>query len=461
MSKIEKIIKKIFNNNIKLAVLILFLLELLINIWITPNRYDSAFFIEQMQKMPLMDFISMRYQTWTSRIFIEIVVCTVLSHNKIIWILMNTVMTTLIGYSILKLFVKKDNKEMIWISLIFILLYPLNKVATCDWGAGTINYTWPLALLLFSTISIRKIWNKEKIKIYMYPIYILTLIFACNQEQCCMIAFGIYFLFIILSFIKNNKKVHPFIIIQWLITLASILLIVTCPGNYARKLDEIITYYPNFETLTILDKVSLGLTSTTNNLLTNGNIVFIIFSALSALIICKKYKNNLFKIIACIPLVFSLIFSVFKDNICAIYPYFGMLCDKLELQTVILNSTNYFEPINYLPLIISFILLGSIFLNILLIFKNIDNNIGLLIFILGLASRVAMGFSPTVFASTDRTFIFFEFALIINCILMWQLCLEKYKEKFDKTLSNMSVIILIVAILEYLHTLIYTFVSQM
>ena len=167
MTKIRNFLK----TNQGKCLLIFFILEFFISIWITPNKYDSEFFIKQMQEMSIWDFISMRYQTWTSRVFIETLICLILPKTGIIWAMLNTIIMTILGYSILKLFVKEDNKILNWMAICFILIYPLDKIASCDWGAGSMNYTWPLAMLLFSMIPIAKIQRQEKIENFMYPIY--------------------------------------------------------------------------------------------------------------------------------------------------------------------------------------------------------------------------------------------------------------------------------------------------
>lgn len=162
MTKIENILEKMrefFKKDRRKAVFVLFILELLINIWITPNKYDSEFFIKQMAEMSVFDFVSMRYQNWTSRVILEFVVCIVLPRYSLVWAVLNTIMMTILGYSIIKLLVNDDDKDLTWMSLGFILLYPLSKIATCDWGAGSINYIWSLAMLMFSAIPIKKIFR--------------------------------------------------------------------------------------------------------------------------------------------------------------------------------------------------------------------------------------------------------------------------------------------------------------
>lgn len=456
---IEKI-KKFFKTNTRIAILILFLLELFINIWITPNRYDSAFFIEKMQEMSLFDFIGMRYQTWTSRIIIEMIVCLVLPH-RFVWIILNTIMTTLIGYSLIQLFVKNDDKNLISMILCFVLIYPIYKVASCDWGAGTINYTWILAMLLFACIPIRKIIDGEKIKKWMYPVYSLALIIACNQEQACIIAFGIYFVFTLLEFWKNNKKIYPFMIVQCIFIILSLIFIATCPGNYARKTEEILTYNMDFRVLNVFDKISLGLTSTVNSLLVRPNISFLFFSIILAVYVIKTYKNNLYKAVALIPLVAQLVISLLKNIVDGVFPYFAKFYEIIFLEQPMLTPGNYNNFINFLPLILALVILGSIVMSILLIFKKLNNNVAILVYILGVASRIILGFSPTVFASTDRTFIFFDFALIIVSFLIWKEYLKQTDKNQVKVRNQLGTIIVIFAVLQYLHTFIYTLISQM
>ena len=463
MTKLVENIKKILKNNFYLAIIILFILELFISIWITPDRYDSAFFIQKMKEMSLSEFLSMRYNVWTSRILIEAIVCTVLSHNRLIWVMINTFMMTLIGYSIMKLFLEND-KNLIKITICLILLYPLNKIATCDWGAGSINYTWPLAMLLFSSIGLKKIINGEKIKKLLYPLYFCALLYAANQEQTCVIAFGLYTMFLVISmfdYFKNKKKIRPFLIIQEIVTILGLVLIATCPGNYVRKIEEMETYFMNFQTFNIFDKFSLGLTATVNNLLVSSNVVFIVFSVISATYIFKVYKNNLYRVIALVPVVLGLAFGLFKNVLCAVFPYFQNLYDLLVLPNVMLTPTNYTNFFNFMPLIFAFVLLASITLNILLIFKNLKNNIAILIYVLGVGSRVAIGFSPTVFASTERTFLFFDFALIIISILVWKEFIKETDKSAVNARNRLAIGIGILSVLEYIHTVIYALVSQM
>lgn len=454
-------IRGFFKTNLRIVVLVLFVLELLINIWIVPDQYDAEFFVSQMEEMSLFEFIGNRYQTWTSRLLLEIVTCLVLTKPSIVWILLNTIMTTIIGYAILKIFVQKDDKTLTWMGLCFILTYPIYQVSSSGWGVGTIVYTWPLAMLLFSCISLKKIWNGEKIRKGEYPFYAVALLFACNQEQCCLVALGIYFIFTILMLMRDGKKVNRFLFVQCLIVVLSLGFIMTCPGNYERKNAEIETYYMDFGTLGLFDKISLGLTSTVNQLLVKPNLVFFTFCLVSTVYIFKAYKNIWYRVVSLIPLVCILIFGICKDMVCSVYPYFNVFYEIISCEEPMLTAGNYIQVIHFLPLVLAFSVLGSMGLSILAIFKNLKKNIAIVLYGLGVLSRVAMGFSPTVFASSDRTFIFFEFALIIINILIWQEFLKETDKAPVKARNQLGTVLIILAVLQYFHTMIYTWISQM
>ena len=88
-------IKNFFKSNTRIAVLILFILEFCISIWITPDKYDSEFFINQVKEMSVLNFVKMRYQTWTSRILIETCIGVILLKSRFVWVILNTLMMTI------------------------------------------------------------------------------------------------------------------------------------------------------------------------------------------------------------------------------------------------------------------------------------------------------------------------------------------------------------------------------
>ena len=133
-------------------------------------------------------------------------------------------MVTLVGYSISKIFTKENPRTNNLILVAMILIYPYTIMHQAGWAATTINYMWPLATCLFALVPIKKIWDNEKIKIWEYPLYTISLIFAGNQEQTSAILVCFYILFTIILTVRD-KKIKPYMIIQTLIAIASIIFI--------------------------------------------------------------------------------------------------------------------------------------------------------------------------------------------------------------------------------------------
>lgn len=455
----EKIQKFLKSENIVL--LALFILEIGLMIFITPNRYDDQVFLESVTGKSVWSYVGPRYYNWSSRLIIEFVLCSVLKISKYLWILIEALMVTLAGYSIAKLFVKNnENKKENFIMLVsMILIYPIMQMNSAGWAATTINYMWPMATGLFSLIPIRKIWDGEKIKFWQYPLYVFALLFAGNQEQSCAILFGTYLLFTVLIILKN-KKIHPFIIVQDLLIIASLIFILTCPGNNIRTQTEIANQFKDFEMLTILDKIGVGLTATMGLIIDKGNIVFAIMSLIISVYIFMNYKEKLYRVISLVP-VFSIFgLCYFRTNINAMFPFFGSLKTLLIEEQVMLTAANCNNLLNVIPIIFAAANFICLIMSLLLIFKNLKNNVAILVFLIGLASRLIMGFSPTVFLSGERTMLFFDFSMIIVSIIVWQELIKKNDKNDKKIQKRMEFIVKATAVLQYINCLVCILATQ-
>lgn len=458
MEKVKEKISKFLENG-RGAILAIFILELVLTFFVTPNKFDDEYFLEQVTNNSCLTFAISRYSWWSSRVIIEFILCVVLKTSKYLWILLQSGMVALAGYSISRIFIKDSKKENNVMLLFMILLYPLNVMNGAGWAATTTNYMWPLATCLFALIPIKKIWNSEKIKWFEFPLYSLALIYAGNQEQSCAILVGSYILFSIFMIIKN-KKIHPYMIVQSIIIIASLVFILTCPGNYARNQAEIIDNFKDFEMLTVLDKIGLGFTATNALLVGHGNIIFLMLTSLIAVYIFSNYKEKLYKVVAVIPLLSVVLLSFVPNTTSNMFPFLVSFKKYFVMEGVMLTAANSNNLFYTLPVIFAFINFMCVILSIMLIFKNLKNNMAVLVFLVGLASRLIMGFSPTIFASANRTMIFLEFSMIIVSILIWQELIKKNDKNDIKVQNRTSAIIKCAGILQYLNVLLCIFLTQ-
>lgn len=458
MEKVKEKISKFLENG-RGAILAIFILELILTIFVTPNKFDDEYFLEQVTNNSCLSFAVSRYSWWSSRVIIEFVLCLVLKTSKYLWILLEAGMVALAGYSISRIFIKDNKKENNVMLLFMILLYPLNVMNGAGWAATTTNYMWPLATCLFALVPIKKIWNTEKIKWFEFSLYSLALIYAGNQEQTCAILVGTYILFSIFMIIKN-RKIHPYMVIQSLIIIASLIFILTCPGNYARNQAEIADNFKDFEMLTILDKIGLGLTATNALLVGNGNILFLMLTGLITVYIFSNYKEILYRILAIIPFLSVILLSFIPNTTSNMFPFIVSFKKYFIMEGVMLTAANSNNLFYTLPVIFAFINLMCVILSIMIIFKNLKNNIALLVFLVGLASRLIMGFSPTIFASANRTMIFLEFSMIIVSILIWQEFIKKSDKSDIKMQNRTAAVIKCAGVLQYLNVLFCILLTQ-
>lgn len=436
--------------------IVLLLLEIVLNITIKPIRYDDAFYIESFTTNSIFSFVHYRYLTWTSRVLIEATLGVVFKLSGRIWTLGNICMLTLIGYSISKLFVKDNKKQMNIMILWLLMLYPFERMSGAGWAATTVNYVWPLALGLFSLISIRKMWDGEKIKFIPGILYLLSLIYSCNQELCCGVLVVTYILFAVILSLRDGKKVNKFIYLEIFISICSLIFILTAPGNTVRKIDETVKYFPDYMSLSVLEKLATGFTSTIGELIVNYSITFAVFTFMIAVMIYINYKDKMIRAVGIIPFVITLIFSYLSpitNNIYAIQ----MLRDEFLKEQVIIISNNYFYIGSYLNLVISVIVIVSIFASLLLIFKKVKTNIAFYVFGCGLVTRLILAFSPTLFVSRNRTFIIMEIACLICTLLIWQE-FERTADKKIKTRVYNTIVFL--AIIQYIISLSFVLITH-
>ena len=425
-------------------------------VFITPNKFDDEFFLDKAIEGHTFEYLVERYNTWTSRIVLEFMLIILFKISKVSWMVLQALMVTLIGYSLSKLFVKDNKNELNFMLISMILIYPLNVMASAGWATTTTVYTWPLALGLYALIPIKKIWEGEKIPVFQYIFSSLAILYAADNEQVCALLLGFYLLYTLLMILKD-KKIHPYMIIQCLIIIGCLIFILTCPGNYVRKTNEIERYFQDMEMFTMLDKIALGFTSTMGLIIGEEMIVFLLMSAIINIYVFTHYKERIYKIVSIFPLVSVIILSLLvgpqnPDMLGRVFPFMYSFRTLIVSEKVFLTASTCNNLLYAMPLIFSLVFFICTGMSILLLYKNLKDNIPVLLYLSGLASRIIIGFSPTVFASGARTMIFFEFAMIAISIISWQKIIKDTKT--DKKLINKAEIaIKFTAVVQYLNVL--------
>lgn len=439
MNKLKETLKKIYNS-IYFPFLVLFCVQLILNIFKTIGFGDDTWFREILSNKDMVpsgtvtEYLKLRYNTWTSRVIIEFFLVNLLQINSIVWKVFDAVIFTILGIAISKVFVKKDLdknivKKINWIIVFLLFNLPLEMFTGAGWIATFTNYLLPITMGVVSLITLKKILCNEKIKKYEYPIYVVACLIASNMEQMCAILLVVFFIFSIYCF-RNNKK-NYILLILFLIAILGIINIISCPGNDLRSEAELKRCYPKFEELSFVDKVVLGINSMMQFCLVEFNLIYILFSGLIMYVILKKYKDPIIKIIGIFPFVMGMVFNILKSIVQAIAPDFVYIFTNIPENTALIQSGITVPLENYMTLIIFSLTILFLFISLILIFgKRYQTVLTIMIFGAGLCSKIMLGFSATVWASGNRTGFVLLVSMIITIIFILQEQDEKLMDRF-------------------------------
>lgn len=410
---------------------------------------DDNYFVTVLNDNSLFNWISIRYNTWSSRIILEGIMVTLLHSGIRIWKVFNIAIFMILPYALNKLLNTKNDLKLKWLICLVAFLIPADCYGDAGWVATSMNYLWPLAFGLLAFIPLKKNISNEKMNAYEIVLYAISAIIACNQEQMAGVLAIAYFMLIIYNIIKK-KKIDKTIILYFAIIVLSLIFILTCPGVDQRNISEINTWFPTYGELNLIDKIELGIVSMMRYISVRGRLVSICFTALIMYAVFVTNKNKWCRLVGIVSFIGSMPLNIINK----------LTPENFE---VVKNSIYWFNAPNmafsefankniimYLIILYYIIVLGCITLSLYLIFKNTHKSIiSISILGVGVISRMVMGFSPTVYASQERPTIFLYASFIVLIIYIW-----KHLEEIEKNKNIAYVGVILISIASYLKNLI-------
>ena len=289
-------VKNNYNRCEVIPYLVFFGLILIRHCFIDANFGDDLWFSTVLNDKTLGTYLHWRYTTWSSRLIVEMILIFFAEKNIWLWRIADSLVFLLLMYSLSEVFIEKGKKKYgNWILAALILCYPIDQLSSAGWIATTLNYLWPLSFGAFALIVVKKNLMNEKVSGLQEFATILCMIYAANTEQMGAILFCVYLIFGIYLWVRK-RKVYKVLIFNMLIAAMSLAFILTCPGNKARAMSELI-WFNGFESLSLLEKLGYGYVSTTTFLIENINIVYLIFLIVMALYMIESFKEKSFKVV--------------------------------------------------------------------------------------------------------------------------------------------------------------------
>lgn len=399
----------------------LFLISCLILIhWHVGMSNDDLFFAKQSLSL---DFFKQRYGGWSSRLITESILVMFMHMPFVFWKIINCIMICSCIKGLACLF-WNDEKKLINNFLVILLcfLYPIQELNNAGWGATTINYLWPMVFCLPSFIADKKVIEKRKLGKKFQIFSIITLIIGTDVEFAWTFSFIMTAMTFLL--VRKQKDVLLYYFCKFFILIAAFLKIILCPGNSVRFFSEVSSWFPDFLTLSIFDKIYLGTVSTASYLLSRSNLIFGVIVIIFLYLSIKTVKSHFFKGYVAMLLLLKIV-SINAENQNNIWSIFHG-----GARITIMNATSL---ANYLSFILSGLVLIGVIVLILVLYGRCRKTYYLLSWYLaGLGARMIMIFSPTLYASSFRTFLPLDISLIgIAIVLCKDIVFVKKKRNLE------------------------------
>lgn len=406
-----------------LPYLLLFIIALSYSFTAKLGIIDDLYFIKEFNQVnnSIIAFMIMRFNTWSSRIFIESLL-VFFTHQHLMWRIVNSVTYFGTGIVLIKLVNDKSN-ALKWFVVLLLSVYPYTDMASAGWIATTLNYSWPLFFGLIALIPLRIYHDQEKINPYVMPIFLFFTLFAANVEQMAGILFLIYTYFLVRDALQHRFR--ALIWIQYGIVILNLVLIFISPGNYIRKTLEIGTWFPEYSSISLIRIIEMGFSSALYPLIFSANSIYLVFSVILFLYANINKKSDFHIIISLVPILLIFIFNVFNRSINMYFPIVEHI--KLSL-TKFGTGASFTQFVSVVPDLILVAIIISILYSL---FKSAADRKRFYFFIsilvLGFISRFVIAFSPTIWASVERTYIFFYFSIILVSMFMFKEISKTYK----------------------------------
>lgn len=382
-----------------------FIISLFIHLFLPLNWADDKLFFEKAAQTDLLSFISGSARPLTDSMTYIFARCPLL------WRILNPLLLTLFAKTLSVLLPAENiEKNKLALFLCIAVVFPAMIVVDAGFIATTVNYLWPFTFGLISLVPLKKLFNGSKLHVYEYLVSIPLLLYAVNMQQTSVLLFAVFLTSVICLYSKRNYSFYP--LTGLLISGAGsvFMFAINTVGDNNRMVREAARYFPDFVQLNIFEKAELGFSSTFYCMTMEIRFAFFAFAAFTLYIMIKTLKNKdkfLFKLSSAFPFIFTIVFSTLSLTPVRESAFWAFFSGGMKHYRMT-KAAYSFEIIPDLL----FILVAVCVIISLYRLLNIKRFVTALVILASvLASRMIMGFSPTVWASGYRTFLFFSLRL--------------------------------------------------
>lgn len=349
-----------------------------------------------------ISFVIKRYETWSSRFWIE-GATLIASKHLILFYIFTVILTLLFFYSLSELFSFNEYDSNLVLVVFFMALFPVVSLQSAGPIATIVNYIWPSALFLYWLMTDRH-RKMKNIGSLQNSLSILFLGLAVFNEGLAIILC----LYLILCLIVEKKNFfNTYRMICLVISLLSFLNVLLCPGNQNRGMLEMARWFPTFNHLSFLDKILIQFNNIASNLIVSHNLLEVLVILLFIKAIQRRQRLSIILSGAVIMLT-SASHQLISDRLSVIVKESPEKEFNQQIIGTLLKPTLIFATLILLIVLIIILLYGKSKTSLMIIAS----------IVITFSSAMAISLSPTLLASADRPLLFLYFALVFNCIFL-------------------------------------------
>lgn len=349
-----------------------------------------------------ISFVIKRYETWSSRFWIE-GATLIASKHLILFYIFTVILTLLFFYSLSELFSFNEYDSNLVLVVFFMALFPVVSLQSAGPIATIVNYIWPSALFLYWLMTDRH-RKMKNIGSLQNSLSILFLGLAVFNEGLAIILC----LYLILCLIVEKKNFfNTYRMICLVISLLSFLNVLLCPGNQNRGMLEMARWFPTFNHLSFLDKILIQFNNIASNLIVSHNLLEVLVILLFIKAIQRRQRLSIILSGAVIMLT-SASHQLISDRLSVIVKESPEKEFNQQIIGTLLQPTLIFATLILLIVLIIILLYGKSKTSLMIIAS----------IVITFSSAMAISLSPTLLASADRPLLFLYFALVFNCIFL-------------------------------------------
>lgn len=372
---------------------VLFLAAFLLYLFAPVRVGDDVWFVSTFLtgfQGDLGEFLSFRYQTWSTRLLLEAFTLLLLCF-PILFRLSMPLWLTAIAAGAERLAGGLDRRGR-WLLCLGTLLLPMGMLGRAGFVCSSVNYVFTLACILWAILPIVEALRGQPPPLWRQALSVPLLVMACNMEYYCPPVLLLLLVLLGLCVKRRKSPVLPLILLA--VAVGSTVFAFNSPANTLTGYSDVEFLFPGYEALSGLDKLRVGFVSTAGGLLstyTDGDHFLVGSLTLGCLLALRGWERERgpLRAVHAVPLLAPLATG------CA-----ARLCPAGSLwRRLFLDGDGGWLWGHPLPLALSFLYFSAL---LVCLWRE---RRGLCLWTaLALLCRVSMGASRSVFDSGLRTF---------------------------------------------------------